>query len=75
MTNFKVIREHQGDRFYKEGEIREGNLSDLEHLVPHVLAPVNETHAKAEPTPKNKAEPAAPANKAINRRKAKQKAN
>lgn len=77
MPKFEVIREHQGDRFYRVGEMREGSASDFAHLIPNVLrlvegekadpAPLN----KAEPEPENKAEPAAPANKAKPRRKAK----
>lgn len=69
MAKFKVIREHQGDRFYKQGEIREGSEADFKHLIPHVLQP-DEGKEKAEAAPKNKAEDAAPANKASRGRKA-----
>lgn len=60
MAKFRVVRGHQGDRYYNEGEEREGNEADFKHLIPHVLEPVS--GKKAEAAPKNKAEPA-PANK------------
>lgn len=61
---FKVVRRHEGDRMYEEGDTREGMLIDLGHLVPKVLEPVGPADAeKAEPAPVNKSEPA-PANKA-----------
>lgn len=59
LTKFKVMRRHDGDRMYEEGEIREALEVDVKHLVPHVLKPLG----KAEVVPANKAEPA-PANKA-----------
>lgn len=71
--DWKVIREHQGDRFYKEGEIRTGTESELGHLEPRVLEKLGASE-KSEPEHLNKAEPAAPANKASTGRKAKQKA-
>lgn len=37
---FKVVRQHQGDRFYNEGETREGTDAEFAHLVPHVLEPM-----------------------------------
>lgn len=58
---FKVVRGHQGDRYYKEGETREGTREDFKHLIPHVLVPVG--GQKADAVPKNKAEGRAPANK------------
>lgn len=58
---FEVLREHEGDRFYKAGDKREGTMVDLGHLVPNVLKPIG----KAEPAPQNKAEGAAAQNKAI----------
>lgn len=71
--DWKVIRQHQGDRFYKEGEIRTGSEAELGHLSPRVL--IKQSLAtKAEAPPLNKAEFAAPANKAASGRKAKQKA-
>jgi hypothetical protein len=70
---FRVLRPHDGDRFYQEGEERRGTMADLGHLVPRTLEPLgasDEARAepKAEPAPKNKAEPAAPANKAATTR-------
>lgn len=77
---WKVVREHEGDRKYVEGETREGSESDLGHLVPKVLeligpkpADSEQEAAKSETaSEKNKAEGAAPANKAAKapRRKA-----
>lgn len=63
MKRYRVVRQHEGDRFYQEGDVREATPADVKHLVPHVLQPI-EDEAKAEPAPANKAEPAAPANKA-----------
>ncbi len=68
MKTYRVIRKHIGDRVYLPGETREG--TGLEHLVPNVLEPI-EPKAKAAEAPLNKAEPAAPANKASTGRKAK----
>lgn len=53
LQKFTVLRRHIGDRIYDVGEVREGVLNDLRHLVPRVLIPLE-----------NKAEGAAPANKA-----------
>ncbi|TCU25291.1 hypothetical protein [Rhizobium laguerreae] len=55
---YNVIRPHQGDRWYEQGETREAEPVDVKHLVPGTLV-----LAKAEPTPQNKAAPA-PKNKA-----------
>ena len=66
MKTYRVVRKHIGDREYQRGEIRQGD--GLDHLVPRVLEPVE---AKAEPPLLNKAEIAAPANKAFTGRKAK----
>lgn len=60
---FKVLRPHEGDRSYAEGDIREGTMADLGHLVPKVLEPLDAPAAKAEAAPQNKAEPP-PQNKA-----------
>lgn len=69
---FKVLRRHDGDRMYEEGDTREGTIADLGHLIPKVLEvigtadkpnPPEAEAAKAEPEPANKSEPA-PANKA-----------
>jgi hypothetical protein len=66
MKTYRVIRKHIGDRTYLPGDERQGEF--LEHLVPRVLQPIS---AKAEPALNNKAEGAAPANKASTGRKAK----
>lgn len=63
---FLVVREH-GD--FAEGTIREVDPSTVAHLVPHCLEPSK--GEKAEPVLQNKAESAAPANKAAIGRKAK----
>lgn len=63
---YKVLRRHEGDRFYEEGDTREGTAAELGHLVPNVLELIGPVKAeKAEAKPKNKALPAAPANKAV----------
>lgn len=66
-ARYRVLREHIGDRAYFEGEEREALPSQVGHLLGRVLEPLEA--AKAEPTPRNKAEGAAPANKASGRRK------
>lgn len=59
MTDFKVLRPHEGDRFYKVGEIRSGNKAELKHLVPNTLEEIG-AGEKVEPkAPKAKVEPAA----------------
>lgn len=56
MATFKVLRQHQGDKLYAEGDTREADARDVAHLVENgVLEPVK---AKAEAPVKNKAEPA-----------------
>lgn len=56
MAKFKVLRQHQGDKPYAEGDTREADERDVAHLVANgVLEPVK---AKAEAPAKNKAEPA-----------------
>jgi hypothetical protein len=72
--DWKVIREHQGDRFYNEGETRQGTEAELGHLVPRVLVKLGPAGEKAEASPLNKAESAAPANKAATGRKVNKKA-
>ncbi|RYE81852.1 MAG: hypothetical protein EOP19_17630 [Hyphomicrobiales bacterium] len=68
MQNYRVLRGHEGDRPYVEGETRQADPAAVAHLVGKVLEPIK---GKAEPSPKNKAEGAAPANKVITGRKAK----
>lgn len=58
---FRVIRPHDGDKFYNVGDTREGVEADLKHLVPLTLEPIKES--KAETAPANKAVKAAPKNK------------
>lgn len=61
LTRFKVLRGHEGDRVYLEGDERIVEKSMVKHLIPHVLEEIGA--AKNEPAPKNKAEGAAPKNK------------
>ena len=69
LTRYRVLREHDGDRFYKEGETRDAKAIDVAHLVPRVLEEIGPAPAeKGEPAPANKAEGAAPANKASGRK-------
>lgn len=72
LTEYRVLRQHEGDRFYNEGDTRTAAAGDVKHLIPNVLEeigpaaePVEAPKEKAEPAPDNKAEGAAPANKAI----------
>jgi hypothetical protein len=62
LTAYLVKRRHEGDRVYEEGETREAVEVEVRHLVPHVLEPVPAKGLGA--APRNKAESAAPANKA-----------
>lgn len=56
MAKFKVLRQHQGDKPYAEGDTRDADERDVAHLVANgVLEPVK---AKSEAPAKNKAEPA-----------------
>jgi hypothetical protein len=73
IMKWKVLRRHDGDRLYEEGEIRTGTKAELGHLAPktiELLGP-EPPKGKAESAPLNKAESAAPANKAATGRKAK----
>lgn len=55
MADFKVLRQHQGDKAYASGDIRTAEPRDVQHLVDNgVLEPIK---AKAEPAVKNKAAP------------------
>ncbi|RVD13555.1 MAG: hypothetical protein EOS73_25495 [Mesorhizobium sp.] len=64
IMNWKVLRRHEGDRMYEEGETRAGTKAELGHLAPKVLELIGPVDAvKAEPAPLNKAERGAPANK------------
>jgi hypothetical protein len=61
MPDYKVLRQHDGDKQYWEGDKRTLPAADAKHLVD--LGVLKEIKAKAEAAPLNKAEPA-PANKA-----------
>lgn len=50
---YKVTRQVLFDRLYQAGETYEGNASEVVHLVANGVL----VKAKAEPAPKNKAEP------------------
>ena len=61
---YHVHREHQGDRFYRKGDQREAEVTEVAHLVrAGVLSEAgdaaggaaSEPEEKAEPKPKNKA--------------------
>ena len=67
LQNYRVLRGHEGDRPYLEGETRQADPAAVAHLVGKVLEPIR---GKSEPSPKNKAEGAARANKASTGRKA-----
>jgi len=77
LMKYRVVREH-GD--FAEGSIREAEELAVAHLVPvslELIGPADseeeEPAAKSEPTPQNKAENAAPANKAAPKGKSKAK--
>jgi hypothetical protein len=67
---YRVIREHEGERFYRPGEERVARPTSVAHLVPPCLEEIGDApdQAKSEEAPLNKAEPAAPANKASGRK-------
>lgn len=69
LQNYRVLRAHEGDRPYVEGETRQADPAAVGHLVGRVLEPMPGGR-KSEAPPKNKAEGAAPANKASTGRKA-----
>lgn len=73
ILKWKVLRRHDGDRMYEEGDIREGTKADLGHLAPKTLELIGpaDQKAKAEPAPLNKAEGPSPGNKSATGRKAK----
>ncbi|HEY4546671.1 MAG TPA: hypothetical protein VIG90_09635 [Pedomonas sp.] len=41
MQKFKVLRRHDGDKEYDVGDTREANATDVAHLVPNVLIPLD----------------------------------
>lgn len=59
---YKVLRQHLGDKMYMPGDEREADEHEVKHLVDRgVLSPEG---AKADAPKANKAENAAPKNKA-----------
>lgn len=60
MTDYRVMREHEGDKFYAPGDTRAAHASDVKHLVPHVLEEIiaekadRESDNKMEQAPANK---------------------
>jgi multidrug efflux pump subunit AcrA (membrane-fusion protein) len=65
VREYNVVRSHEGDKLYKEGDVRTSNEADVKHLVDlGVLAPRPATGFKAEVAPLNKMEKAPASNKA-----------
>lgn len=52
---FRVLRPHDGDKFYNIGDTREASESEVKHLVPLTLEPIAEKAVKPN---SNKAAPA-----------------
>jgi hypothetical protein len=57
MEEYEVMRRHQGDKFYEEGDIREARPSDVAHLVANgvLRKKAPEVLNKARAVQKNKA--------------------
>ncbi|WP_044026783.1 MULTISPECIES: hypothetical protein [Roseobacteraceae] len=57
MEKYEVMRRHQGDKFYEEGDTREAKPSDVAHLVVNgvLRKKAPEVLNKARAVPKNKA--------------------
>lgn len=68
---FKVLRQHFGDRLYLPGDTREATGTEVDHLVKAGVLERDHDAEKAEEAPDNKAEGAAPSNKATTSRKRK----
>lgn len=64
MKTFTVLRQHEGDRLYLEGEAREAEAGEVQHLVDMGVLGEAVPAQKAERAPLNKAERRAPLNKA-----------
>ncbi|MCA0963288.1 hypothetical protein [Salipiger bermudensis] len=60
---FTVLRPHQGDKWYDEGDEREAREADVAHLVERGVLAQAKPQKKAEPAAKNKARQV-PSNKA-----------
>lgn len=52
---YKVLRPHQGDKWYDAGDPREARETDVQHLVDRGVLEKVKPEAKAEPAPVNKA--------------------
>ena len=50
VETYRVLRGHEGDRTYIEGETRKGLAAELGHLVPLTLELMANEPAKAAPT-------------------------
>lgn len=50
---FEVMRQHLGDRFYNEGDIREANEQDVMHLIKNGVLRKKIVVDKAEQVPPN----------------------
>lgn len=51
LQTYRVLRAHEGDRAYQEGETRKGLAADLGHLVPLTLEPVASEQEKPAKAP------------------------
>ncbi|WP_421912738.1 hypothetical protein [Mesorhizobium sp.] len=74
IMKYRVIREHGA---FLEGDVREAEETTVAHLVGKSLTPIGPVDGaatKSEPAPENKAESAAPANKAATGKRVKAKA-
>ena len=50
---FEVMRQHLGDRFYNEGDIREANEPDVAHLIKNSVLRKKMVTDKADKEPPN----------------------
>lgn len=62
MPKYDVLRQHEGDKFYRPGDTRDAASADVAHLVRGGVLRLA-SGEKADPAHENKAEPK-PANKA-----------
>lgn len=58
-VTFNVLRRHEGDKLYEEGDTREAVVAEVGHLIGLGVLEKADTHArnKAEPAAANKADP------------------
>ena len=56
MKKYDVLRDHDGDKPYEEGGVREADPAMVAHLVPKVLV----EHDEAAPAPRKRRRKAAP---------------